>query len=109
MSILLDEMLLPIPRAIEQVTGDRMSYPTCFRWSQRGLLARDGTRVRLQFVKCGNRRKTSVQAVRRFLASLNADSRAEPTLSAGRRKAIAAAEAHLDSSDGVSPEIHRRE
>ncbi len=60
------EQLLPGPVAVERVTGDRPHYSTFFRWTQRGVVASDGQRVRLEFVKAGSKRLTSVAAVRRF-------------------------------------------
>jgi hypothetical protein len=60
------EQLLPGPAAVERVTGERPHYSTFFRWTQKGVMAGDGRRIRLEFVKAGSRRLTSVAAVRRF-------------------------------------------
>jgi hypothetical protein len=60
------EQLLPGPKAVENVTGERPHYSTFFRWTQRGVRTSDGQRIRLEFVKAGSKRLTSVDAVRRF-------------------------------------------
>jgi hypothetical protein len=64
--VALSEQLYPGPTAVEKVTGERPHYSTFFRWTQRGVLASDGQRIRLEFVKAGSRRLTSVAAVVRF-------------------------------------------
>ena len=66
-----DEQLLSGPAAVEAVSNDRPSYATFFRWCESGLRARDGQRVRLEYVKCGSVRKTSTEAVRRFFQALS--------------------------------------
>ncbi len=66
------EQLESVPAAVEAVSGDRPSYPTCIRWMNDGLLDKSGRRVKLEFTKCGNKRKTSRDAVRRFFAALTA-------------------------------------
>ncbi|MCH8839830.1 MAG: DUF1580 domain-containing protein [Planctomycetes bacterium] len=60
------ERLFPGPVAVEKVTGERPHYSTFFRWTQRGIRTSDGRRIRLEFVKAGSKRLTSVEAVRRF-------------------------------------------
>ncbi len=60
------ERLLPGPVAVEKVTGERPHYSTFFRWTQCGIRTPGGGRARLEFVKAGSKRLTSVEAVRRF-------------------------------------------
>jgi hypothetical protein len=62
------ETLLPGTEAIEQATGERVSYSTFWRWTQYGVKAGD-RRVRLSFAKAGGKRKTSAGAVREFVAA----------------------------------------
>ncbi len=61
-----NERLLLGPAAIELVLGYRPSYGTFFRWTESGLLTRSGSRVTLEYLECGHRRMTSVEAVQRF-------------------------------------------
>ena len=51
------DQLLPGPDAIERATGQRPSYPTYVRWTQRGL----------EFAKVGGARLTSPRMVRDFV------------------------------------------
>jgi len=64
--MVLNETLLPGPEAIEKVTGHRPHYSQFFRWTQTGLKTDDGRRIRLEFAKTGQKRRTSVAAVKRF-------------------------------------------
>ncbi|MDC0934985.1 DUF1580 domain-containing protein [Pirellulales bacterium] len=66
------ERLLTGPAAVEEITGDRPSYSTFFRWTTRGICSPGGQHVRLEYVKAGSRRLTSVEAVRRFFAASTA-------------------------------------
>jgi hypothetical protein len=66
------EQLLPGPIAVEQVTGEPVSYSTFARWTRIGVLTPNGNRIRLEFVKAGSKRKTTVEAVRRFFAATTA-------------------------------------
>lgn len=66
------EKLLPGPEAIERVTGNKPSYSTFFRWTTVGVVAGEGAPVRLEFYKCGSKRLTTVEAVRRFVAAATA-------------------------------------
>lgn len=65
---LLDEELMHPVDAIQQVTGKRLHYATAFKWMNYGLLKPDGNRVRLEYVKAGAGRLTSVPAVLRLIA-----------------------------------------
>lgn len=69
------DQLLPGPDAIERVTGQRPSYPTYFRWTQKGL----------EFAKCGGARMTSERMVRDFIDRRTALSRGETPKRMSRR------------------------
>lgn len=62
-----DEVLHPIGRAVELVTGSWPSPSKSWRWRRKGVHG-----VRLATVMVGGRRKTSVEAVRRFSAEITA-------------------------------------
>lgn len=64
------EKLFPGPVAVGRVTGKRPHYSTYYRWTQSGILDCKGRRIRLEFVKAGNTRLTSEEAVRRFFSAL---------------------------------------
>lgn len=53
---------LSVPKAIEQVTGERPHPSTCWRWAIRGV---GGTRLETKVI--GGRRKTTVAAVETFI------------------------------------------
>lgn len=74
-----NEKLLAGPAAVEKVTGDRPHYSTFFRWTQRGIRTPDGQRIRLEFVKAGSKRLTSVAAVRRFFNATTAAAGTQPS------------------------------
>ena len=60
--------------------GDKPISPaTAYRWIDPGVLAGDGTRVRLSAVKLGRTLVTTREAVQRFLAELTRRSHVEPT------------------------------
>ena len=75
--VALNEQLLNGPDAVEQVTGEPPCYSTFLRWTKLGVLTPAGERIRLEFVKCGCKRKTTVGAVRRFVAAASIASGAE--------------------------------
>jgi hypothetical protein len=59
--------------------GDKPISPaTAYRWINPGVLAEDGTRVRLSAVKLGRTLVTTREAVGRFLDELTRRSQAEP-------------------------------
>lgn len=74
----LNEELLPLAVAVERVTGDRPTNTTCWRWTARGVQAPNGDRIYLEFAKYGGRRRTSVQAVRRFIEAQTAAASGAP-------------------------------
>ena len=57
-----DETLFPVSAAIERAIGLRLHTSTWQRWRLRGVAG-----VRLDTVRIGGRRMTSVEAVRRFI------------------------------------------
>lgn len=69
MSIILDrdEALLPLVDAVAKVTAKRMSIQSIRRWATKGV--KGGKR--LEFVRIGHEMRTSVEAVKRFLSSLD--------------------------------------
>jgi Protein of unknown function (DUF1580) len=60
------EGLMPTVGAVAQVNPKRISYRTGLRWCLRGING-----IRLESVKAGGRRMTSVEAVERFFAALD--------------------------------------
>ncbi|QDS99937.1 DUF1580 domain-containing protein [Adhaeretor mobilis] len=62
-----DEKLFPLPTAYEKATGIRPHPATCHRHKTCGIKG-----VRLETIKCGGRRFTSVEAVQRFNAEITA-------------------------------------
>lgn len=70
------EKLMSGPDAIERVVGTKPSYSTFFRWTTSGVQAGTGEPVRLEFCKCGSKRLTTVEAVRRFVAATTAQASA---------------------------------
>lgn len=85
-------------RSLPHLRGDRPVSPaTIWRWTSRGVRARSGTSVRLEFVKIGGATVTSKEALARFFARLtdtetDGTSQQMPT----NVKAHARAEANLD-------------
>lgn len=69
------DQLRPGPDAIERVTGQRPSYPTFFRWTQRGL----------EFAKVGGARLTSERLVREYIARQTSLARGETPKRMSRR------------------------
>ncbi|TWT35603.1 hypothetical protein KOR34_04960 [Posidoniimonas corsicana] len=96
---ILEEELGPLVDRVEKVCRKRHHYSTAFRWTQRGLLTPDGRRVRLEYVKAGAERLTSVEAVRRFFAATTGATApvVTPQTSRQREAALARAEAECES------------
>jgi hypothetical protein len=65
--MLINERLFPLQRAYEIATGTRPHPSTCHRHRVNGI-----NNVRLETLKYGGKRVTSVEAVRRFLAAVTA-------------------------------------
>ena len=79
------EGLLTISDAVRKVQGDAPSYRTGLRWCIHGI--RGG--IKLESVKCGHRRMTSVEAVERFFDALEPqpDTAGHPGVVAARQVA----------------------
>jgi hypothetical protein len=90
---------------IEERTGVRKSYPTLFRWMQKGVGGH-----RLRFERCGGTRHITPEALVEFLEAHSSQQRTPgqqmppipkkmnprwSTISANRRRQIAANEEHL--------------
>lgn len=96
-------------RHIRRTYGQRTHLSTVWRWMRNGVVAADGTRVRLEYQRVGRRMLTTPEAIEAFFRALTeADHRADEqakaaTLPARRRgrpasrreAAVAAAEAEL--------------
>lgn len=65
------EGLRSLPEAFEEVGIKKISLWTLLRYAGRGVKGPSNTQIRLESLKIGGRRLTSVAAVRRFLERLN--------------------------------------
>lgn len=75
-------------RAVPELDGEKPTRQAVFRWIRDGLLARDGSRIRLESVRVGRRLATSAEALDRFYRALaEADEQAPPTARTTRRTA----------------------
>lgn len=89
--------LLPIPIAVERVTGTRLNLSTTWRWSTKGVKG-----IRLETVIIGGRRLTSVEMVEAFIAATTEARNASypitasvaPTKSREKQMAKASADLH---------------
>jgi hypothetical protein len=91
-----NETLVPlteVPNHLPRRKGRKLAYSTVFRWVQRGVRGK-----RLESCRIGGIRFTSLQALTRFFAEPHCDS--FPERGESRQRAIAAAQAELDS-EGV--------
>ena len=74
-----DETILSLHDAAQLIpsnrAGKRINFSTVWRWALKGIIAQNGDRVKLEFVKCGGRLLTSKQALERFVAALTTSSR----------------------------------
>jgi hypothetical protein len=89
--------LAEVARAIPGRAGGGVNSCTPFRWCTKGAKAVDGSRVRLEHIRCGSRILTSWPAFERFIAALTVpgDAPPAPRSPAATRRAVAAAEAEL--------------
>jgi hypothetical protein len=75
---ILQETVISLSQAAARLPGSRGSgrtHPsTILRWVTRGTPLPDGTRIRLEGVRCGSRWCTSVEALARYTAVLTAAS-----------------------------------
>jgi hypothetical protein len=76
MSAMLSETLISLSAAARRLPclrGDSPVSPTTlWRWHAAGVRAADGSNVRLEVYKLGGRTCTSIEALDRFVAKLNA-------------------------------------
>lgn len=91
------EVLHAVPKAVELATGERKHPATYHRWRIKGIKGE-----RLETLLVGGRRKTSVEAVLRFVERVTAaadefSSPANPT-SRQREASIARAERELEQT-----------
>lgn len=96
-----EEVLTSGPAAVEAVTGERPHYSTYFRWTEYGVRSPDGSRVRLEYLKCGKKRRTSREAVHRFFRALTCSDLVagyDSSAPRQRRSAISHAERELDDA-----------
>ncbi len=86
--------------------GRKVSQVTLWRWATKGVRGVDGRRVRLETIKLGGRRYTSVEAVERFAAALDGRAwrRRRAKHTAGRRRSEAAAARDLRQAEEVLAE-----
>lgn len=54
-------------------SGKKLNIATMWRWINDGVLALDGSRVKLQAIRLGGRWLTSHEAIERFSAALTGD------------------------------------
>lgn len=66
------EELFLVVHAVRKATGQRVCSRTGLRWCVTGLASPSG-RVRLESLRIGSKRMTSVEAVRRFIGTVNAE------------------------------------
>jgi len=99
-----DDPLLPLLKAINQVTGTRPHYSTAIRWVRDGVRVGD-VRVRLESSRVGSRHFARASAIRAFVDAttegLNHVAPLPPTnktmrSDSQRRKAFEQANAKLD-------------
>ena len=83
----LTETLRSFAEAAQRLPALRRSKPvnpsTLWRWTTRGVRARDGLIVRLESVKVGGTCCTSDEALLRFFHALSTDDRQLPSPAAG--------------------------
>jgi hypothetical protein len=65
------DSLIPLTEGAQHVPG-RPTANCLWRWCRRGVLARDGSRIRLEHVRVGGRVMTSVEWIREFGQRLSA-------------------------------------
>lgn len=66
------DKLLPLKRAIYEVTGDEPSPAKSLRWTTRGLAGIDGERIVLNVVPVGRKLFTTCNEVRSWLNAVTA-------------------------------------
>lgn len=79
--------LADVPRLLPTRRGRRVHRITIWRWVTKGVCGPGGVRVRLDTVKLGGSRYTSLAAVERFAAALDGLLPSEGRLRTGRTEA----------------------
>lgn len=62
----------PLRDAVKRSRIPGLTYPIAWRWSATGAQCRNGRRVRLERLRVGNKLFTSVEAIHRCIAAVNA-------------------------------------
>ncbi len=62
-----DDELIPVKLAVSELTGERISAATRWRWTNRGLLGRDGERIRLEVQFVGRQPFTTRKLFRSWI------------------------------------------
>jgi hypothetical protein len=65
-----DDELIPVKRAVRELTGESKSPTTLWRWAIRGLLGRDGARIRLQVQFVGRQPFTTRKLFRSWITQV---------------------------------------
>jgi hypothetical protein len=61
------DKLIPVNKAVSDLSGKRVNPSTIFRWMTKGLEGLDGSRIRLQVWFVGRQPHTTHAAIRAFL------------------------------------------
>ncbi len=65
-----DDTLGPLNKVIPKVIDEEKNPATYTRWATRGIAGPDGTRIRLEVWYAGREPRTTIAAVRRFVAAV---------------------------------------
>lgn len=90
MSGILSENLVPFTAAGAGFPGRRVSASTLHRWRLAGVRNASGERVKLETAVVGGQRFTSLEAIARFLESLNSPGQPAGQLTPEQRQARSA-------------------
>jgi hypothetical protein len=66
------DKMIPVNKAVSDVSGKRVNPSTIFRWMTKGLEGLDGNRIRLQVWYVGRIPHTTNAAIRKFVAEQTA-------------------------------------
>lgn len=87
-----DEQVVTLGEAAKKLprlrNGKKLHLSTLFRWSQRGKIAHDGVRIRLETIMIGGTKCTSLEALQRFFDRLTGETDVVPPPSMLRRDAL---------------------
>jgi len=90
------EKLILFAESGQQFPGRSPSIPTLHRWRLRGVRG-----VKLETLKVGGRRFTSIEAIARFVEALNEPQSSEPSITAAERQARSAAARAMLQARGI--------